>query len=147
MAKEIRELAFAGYDRVSGAALAQNRGERFANEAGVLDAMQCVIANDDAARRSDSLRQDIQSEGVPFYGAPSELARDAIAEYLVWKFFPSQANVHCIKVGMKDFVIDVLARAEATDDDVLIARMIFDSKYDWRGFAVELATKQDTSHA
>lgn len=137
LAIEMRELAFAGYDRASGKARKEGRSDVFAHEVGVMDAVYCVLANEDAARRNEALRPLLQMEGVPFNRLPSDLGRAGVAEYLVWKFFPDRADLATLNRAMVQFTRTVIDAAEREPEpDETIRRMIYSHKYDWQALAI-----------
>lgn len=137
LAVEVREQAFAGYDRASAKAREEGRSEAFAHEVGVMDAVYCVLANDDAARRNEALRPLLQMEGVPFNRLTSDSGRAAVAEYLVWKFFPGRADLATLDRAMAQFTRTVFDAAERElETDETIYRMIYSHKYDWQRLAI-----------
>jgi hypothetical protein len=138
LAQEARRLALAGYDRLSEAARVRGKSESFSHEAGVLDAAFCVLANDDAARRNEDVRRAMQMETIPFNKLEPELGRVAVAEYLVWKFFPNKADTKKLRVAIREFVDDFFA-TDAVDDDRFVFEMIYANRYDWQKLAAEEA--------
>lgn len=138
MAEEIRTLARTGYDRLSNAAPQSGKSPQVANEAGALDAAFCVLANSNLERQNASVRQAMQLETVPFNMLEPSLGREAMTEYLVWKFFPERAEMAPLRTAMNIFVKKVVDDApnEAEADDH-IYRMIYSSKFDWQILAIE----------
>ena len=110
MVGETRRMAFAGYDRLFAGALAAGKSQSFALQAGVLDAAFCVFANDDVMRKNDDVRMIMQCETVPFNVSHQQDGRSAIAEYLIWKIFPDNADLSKVMPVIDEFV------AKALDD-------------------------------
>jgi hypothetical protein len=136
MIDETRRLAFAGYDRLFTGAQASGKSESFAHQAGVLDAMFCVLANDDGLRKDDNVRDILLQETVPFNGATPLEGRSAIAEYLVWKLFPDCADLSKIMPVIEGFVAKVFEDSKNdVDPDALIDLMLRSDRFDWQKLA------------
>jgi hypothetical protein len=140
LSEEIRATALAGYDRGSAAAKGEGASDRFAHEVGVLDAIYCVVANKATDRQDANLRERLQMEGLPFNSLQPEEGRAAVAEYLVWKFFPGQADLSVLKAAMDEFNRVVFEKAkQEPEPDRFIHAMIYAQRYDWQTLAIERA--------
>jgi hypothetical protein len=135
-ASDIRAMANEGYERASKIALADGKSAQFACEVGVLDAVYCVLANDNAARRDEAVRKNMQMETVPFNRLDSDLARKAVVEYLVWKFLPFHSDIGTLNEAFSKFVKIVIANsASDKNPDEVIRRLIYSGRYDWQQLA------------
>ncbi len=143
LVSDVRHLASRGYDRLYEAASKAGKDDRFAHQAGVLDAAFCVLANDNASRQDDGIRRNIQMETVPFNNVPSQIGRPAIIEYLVWRTFPECADKSKIGIVIAKFVEMVVQDSEDEEDsDQFIYSMIFAAEAGWRELAIEALQKR-----
>ena len=140
LASNVRELALTGYDRGRGKAKAEGKADRFAHEVGILDALYCVLANTNDARADPRVRVAMQMESVPFNNLEPQLGREAVAEYLVWKFFPDWADEEALSKAMREFIKVFFERVESeSDPDGAIQQMIYSTNYDWQTLAAREA--------
>ncbi|MEQ1622989.1 MAG: hypothetical protein ABL919_16460 [Methylococcales bacterium] len=136
MIDETRRLAFAGYDRLFSGAKAAGKSESFAHQAGVLDAVFCVLGNDDALRKDGNVRDILLQETVPFNISQPPEGRSAIAEYLVWKLFPDSADLSKIIPIIDVFVTRVIEDSKTdADPDALLDLMLRTDRFDWQKLA------------
>ena len=85
-------------------------------------------------------------ETVPFNNLDPGLGRAAVAEYLVWKFFPERAEMRPLNEALAEFVKGVLEKAKTNNDDQLVYEMIYSEKYDWQRLAVIQAKASGGEH-
>ena len=146
MVAEARRLAGAGYDRLFEGAKQLGKDDSFAHQAGVLDAVFCVFANDDRMRQHSEIRKLIQLETLPFNLSPISAGKREIIEYLVWKISPQDADLALIETTVSRFVKQIEADAEGHSDPVrLIQTMIYANQFDWQRIAIGLFDKYKRS--
>jgi hypothetical protein len=133
LALEIRATAFDGYDRISEAARSAGKGENFAHQAGVLQALSAVAAP--GRELSAHEQRELQMETVPFNKVPPGEGRLAVAEYSVWKFFPTEADEGLFAQALRRFRDEIHADKHTTDD--VTYGLLYSMKYDWQRWLSE----------
>ncbi|MGV3510934.1 MAG: hypothetical protein ACO1OX_02910 [Novosphingobium sp.] len=130
MAGEIREGALRNYDRNFQIAKDHGKDESFAHQNGVLSAVKAIIApNGTSSRHAE---QELMGEGVPFNKVDPIVGRVAIAEYLVWKFFPDEADETLFSGSLLRYREEIIEAADAEDDaDHFTMVMLYSMKFDW----------------
>lgn len=144
LSADIRELASTGYERASKKALDDGKSARFAHECGILDAGFCVLANKNELRANDTVRQNLQMELVPFNILTSDFGKQAVREFLVWKFFPNQAAMDILDQAFDEFVEQFLVGGDTdppTDQEV--RQFIFSGLYGWQSLAQQAMARRD----
>jgi hypothetical protein len=133
LAAECREMVLEGYDEGFGKAKAAGKTVEFSHQVGVLEAAQRVLANH--SRQNNEVTRGLQLETVPFNKAEAALGRLAIAEYLVWKFFPDLADLNPLTKVIRVFVNEIYSEHSGSDDGFRY-EAIYSNKHDWQKLAV-----------
>lgn len=142
VADDIRATAADNYDRISAAADGAGKGQAFAHQVGVLQALQAVTAP--GRQLSDSEHRALQVEAVPFNRLEPQTGRNAVIEYLVWKFFPEDADQSAFAPPLIAFRDQVYRDAEEEDDaDDFTFKMLLSMKYDWQRWLSENTPKPE----
>jgi hypothetical protein len=137
LSQEVRQLALDQYDMASAKAKEAGKDIAFAHQVGVLRAVSAVIIMGEQVDRYRE--QELQMETVPFNKLSPQEGRQAIAEYLVWKFFPAKAEESAFSPALAAFKSQILADADGQPDG-FIFDMIYCVKYDWQRYIAEKLT-------
>lgn len=142
LSSEARELALEQYEMASAKAKEAGKDDAFAHQVGVLRAVSAVIV---MGERVDPQREmELQMETVPFNKLPPEEGKRAVAEYLVYKFFPDQADEAVFAPALSSFKREILAEAEKDEDpDGLLFEMIYSAKLDWQRYLAAMQSPED----
>lgn len=130
LAGEAREGALENYDRNFQIAKDHGKDDEFAHQNGVLSAVKSILApNGTSSRHAE---KEILMEGVPFNKADPTVGRVAVAEYLVWKFFPSEADEALFAGPLLRYREEIIEAAETEDQpDEFMMVMLYSMKFDW----------------
>jgi hypothetical protein len=135
-ASDVRAMAIEGYERASKFALDDGKTAQFAYEVGILDAVYCVLANDNAARRNDAVRANMQMETVPFNRLDHDLGKQAVVEYLIWKFLPFHSDIKILNEAFAKFIKIVIENSKTDENpNEVIQGLIYSGRYDWQQLA------------
>lgn len=130
LANEVREGALENYDRNFKIAKDHGKDDNFAHQNGVLSAVKSILApNGTSSRHAE---QELLTEGVPFNKAEPSSGRVAIAEYLVWKFFPAEADELLFAEQLLRYRDEIVEASETEDEpDQFMMAMLYSMKFDW----------------
>ena len=108
-----------------------------AHQVGVLRAVRAVIV---MGHRLDRYREsELQMETVPFNNLPPKEGRQAIAEYLVYKFFPDKADESLFSPALASFKREMLVESEKMKDPFdFLFTMIYACKCDWQRYIANM---------
>ena len=74
-------------------------------------------------------------ETLPFNKLSSKDGRSAVAEYLVYKFFPDKADERAFLPALSSFRREMLAESEKEPDPfAFMVEMIYVNRYDWQRY-------------
>lgn len=139
---EIRELALEQYDMANTKAKAAGKEDAFSHQVGVLRAVSAVIAQ--GATVDPEREKELQMETVPFNQLPPKEGRTAVAEYLVYKFFPHNADETLFSPALTALKRRLFDDAETQPDpDSFIFNMIYCAKYDWQRYIANMSISDD----
>lgn len=131
LSAEIRETALAQYDLGMQKARGMGMYDAFAHQLGVFSAVSSVI--NPAGHVSAHNEYEIQMETVPFNKLLPDEGRQAVAEYLVYKFFPDRADESLFSPALATFYNAVAADAKDQPKGFMF-EMIYCVKYDWQRY-------------
>jgi hypothetical protein len=130
LAGEVRRGALENYDRNFQIAKDHRKDDKFAHQMGVLSAVKSILAPN--GKSSQYAENEILTEGVPFNMADPTSGRVAIAEYLVWKFFPTEADEALFAGPLLRYREEIIEAAETEDEpDQFMMAMLYSMKFDW----------------
>ena len=143
LAIECRGAALEGYYRGFESAKSGDKNDYFCHQVGILEAARSVLVPNKENRDNDQITRALQMETVPFNKPDAELAQRAFVEYLVWRFFPDQADVTPIQEVMRQFVGEIYETDVGDSDDKNFRyEALYSNKYDWQEFAVAAAKER-----
>ena len=131
LANECRRQAHDGYAAGFDLAAQTGKDSEFCHESGVFGSVRSVLGLNDPNLANASLVKSLQMETVPFNRIDPDLGKAAVAEYLVFKFLPEQADMHTIERAMAEFAV----RFEGGDvegDDGFFFNLASGNDYDWQ---------------
>lgn len=133
LSAEVRELALEQYDMASAKAKEAGKNDAFAHQVGVLRAVSAVIV---MGEQVDPYRErELQMETVPFNKLAPKEGRNAVAEYLVYKFFPDKADENAFSPALASIKKQMLAESENQPDPfAFMLEMIYIEKCDWQRY-------------
>lgn len=138
---EARELALEQYEMASAKAKEAGKDDAFAHQVGVLRVVSAVIVMGE--RVGAQREMELQMETVPFNRLPPEVGKRAVVEYLVYKFFPDQADETVFAPALLSFKREILAEAENDEDpDGLVFNMIHSGKCDWQRYLAAMQSPE-----
>lgn len=130
LAEEVRTGALVNYDRNFQIAKDHGKDDTFAHQMGILSAIKSILAPN--GRISRYAEDEILTEGVPFNTDDPTSGRVAVAEYLVWKFFPTEANEALFAGPLLRYRDEIIKAAENEDEpDQFMMVMLYSMKFDW----------------
>ena len=137
--EELRRTVDRYYDHGFGEAMSARGEERFANEVGLFSATSVILTGEEKPHRRFDV--DLQLEHIPFNPLPSQDAKEGLKEYLIWKFFPENADTETLAKHLNTFRGVIFAKAEQIQDEVeknkYIYDMFYDNKTDWQTFITD----------
>ena len=143
LANDCRNAAFEGYKQGFEFANSAGKSLDFCHQVGILEAARCVLVNAKENRENDKITRALQMETAPFNKIEADLSRRAFTEYLVWKFFPEQANVSPIQEVMRQFVNNIYDKnPDSVSGNAFRYDAIYSKKYDWQRFALAAANER-----
>ncbi|MGQ2940244.1 MULTISPECIES: hypothetical protein [Sphingomonadaceae] len=130
LAGEVREGALENYDRNFQIAKDHGKDDHFAHQNGVLSAVKSILApNGTSSRHAEN---EILTEGLPFNKADPTIGRVAVAEYLVWKFFPTEADEALFAGSLLRYRREIIEAAATEDEpDQFMMVMLYSMNFDW----------------
>ncbi|MEP6784894.1 MAG: hypothetical protein ABI898_04040 [Sphingomonadales bacterium] len=144
LAEECRQNVLWGYDERYQQVKSLNRTDDVAHQTALLAAAQLVLANLD--HKNPEHTKALQMETAPFANVDHALGKSALAEYLVWKFFPNLANVEVVQEAVSSF-LSKLEKDEHAHDR-LLPTLVFSNEYDWQQFALnKISSRLGSSNA
>ena len=133
MARELRRLVDLHYDHLKAEADAKGLEPRLAHELAMFRAASVILIGEQIPPKE--LEKDIQLETIPFNRPTPSAGKEGFKEYLVWKLFPSIANLDVLSNCLRLYKESIFERSEnEKDPDHFIYMMIYSEKYDWQRF-------------
>ena len=87
-------------------------------------------------------------EGGPFNVLDPAVGKAAVTEYLVWKYFPEEADVALINDAVRSFVKEWLSLSPSVDDpQAALQDAVYSGKYAWQEFVVEARRRTGEDNA
>lgn len=137
---DIRELAKEQYDMASETARNAGKPESFSHQVGVLRAVNAVLTLGSQLNASDEA--EVQGETIPFNKLGADEGREAVAEYLVFKFFPDQADTSKFEPALKRFKAEMSAASqEEPDPYAFMVTMIYSCRFDWQRYIADMPSE------
>ncbi len=133
LAAEVRSTALNAYDTIAAAARNAGKDDAFTHQVGVLQALTAVVSTGRQPTGHD--QRELQMETAPFNKSPPAEGRAAIAEYLVWKFFPEHADEAVFAPALRRFRDEIHDDDDAGDD--VTFGLLYSMKYDWQRWLTE----------
>ncbi len=128
---EVRTLALDQYEMASAFAKSKGKDDKFAHQSGVYRAISAIIMNGDVGSKHNE--QQILDETMPFNLTEHDVGRRAVAEYLVWKLFPEQADESIFAACLRQFRADMRKAAEEQDEPArFLTHALHSQGTDWQ---------------